>query len=61
VTDKPADMLKRYPLIFCSLCGGNKPLVLSEMKADEVNDHDALDLMCGSCSLVIATLHEKAD
>jgi len=32
---------------------------VAEMAKDDRNDHDAVDLMCSSCDLVIATLHEE--
>ena len=53
--------LEHYPLVFCPLCKRNQPVVWSEMTADDTNDHDAIDIMCGECQLVIATLHENTD
>lgn len=50
--------LARYPRIWCPLCKANTPLALDEMPANERNDHGAMDLMCGECRLVVATVHE---
>lgn len=47
----------KYPLIYCGLCEATRPMLTDEMPADDLNDHDALDLMCSECRLVIATLH----
>lgn len=52
--------LARYPRIWCSQCEGLTPLALDEMPANELNDHGAMDLMCGECRLVVATVHEAA-
>jgi uncharacterized protein YlaI len=49
--------LSKYPLIYCDLCGKTQPLVTDEMSTDRLNDHDAMDLMCGECHLIIATVH----
>ena len=52
-------LLDRYPLIYCTLCSKLYPVRVSEMVADDRNDHAAVDLMCSNCDLVVATLHEK--
>jgi uncharacterized protein YlaI len=49
--------LNQYPRIYCSNCGETKTLLVDEMRADRLNDHDAVDLMCSDCHLVVATLH----
>ena len=54
-------LLSRYPLIFCPLCRKQWPVRVAEMAADDRNDHDAVDLMCSNCDLVIATLHEDPE
>lgn len=50
--------MRDWPLIWCSNCGAETGLLIDEMEADNLNDHDAADLMCGECRLVIATLHD---
>ena len=54
-------LLSRYPLIYCSLCRRQWPVRISEMAADDRNDHAAVDLMCSNCDLVIAVLHEDPE
>ena len=46
-----------FPRVWCSNCDAPQPMVFAVMKADELNDHDAADILCGKCRLVIATLH----
>lgn len=46
-----------FPGIYCPGCHDIKPMVFDLMCASELNDHDAVDLMCGDCRLVIATIH----
>ena len=53
-------LLDRYPLIYCTLCTRLYPVRVSEMVADDLNDHGAVDLMCSNCDLIVATLHEKS-
>ena len=31
------------------------------MKANECNDRDAADILCGECKLVVATLHARSN
>ena len=59
MTKRASPEFQRYPLIYCSNCGKTRPLLTDEMPADRLNDHAAMDLMCGKCRLVIATLHEQ--
>ena len=54
-------MFEKYPLIYCPICHHNQPLRVSVLEADGPNDHEAIDLMCSVCDLVIATLHEKQE
>ena len=34
-----------------------QPMVFAPMKANDLNDHDAADILCGECRFVVATLH----
>lgn len=52
--------LGKYPRIWCNQCDALNPLAVDEMPADERNDHGAMDLMCGECRLVVATVHATA-
>jgi hypothetical protein len=48
--------------IWCDACDNVQPVLYDRMPADERNDHEATDIMCGECHLVIATLHHpRAD
>lgn len=53
--------LSKYPLIYCDVCDKTQPMVPAEMAADHLNDHAAMDLLCGECRLVIATLHARSE
>lgn len=48
---------KQPPWIWCESCGIVKPLVTDELSGPDVTGHfsGAVDLMCGTCRLVIAT------
>ena len=50
-------MIPGFPLVWCTNCNQTQPAIFDVMKADVHNDHDALDIVCGECKLVIATLH----
>lgn len=43
--------------IYCDSCSTERPLLLDRLAANDRNDHDAVDLVCGDCKLIIATLH----
>jgi hypothetical protein len=34
-------------------------MIFDVLKADEKNDHDAADIVCGHCKSIIATLHAQ--
>lgn len=53
-----AELIKKYPKIYCSTCDDARPFIADEMPADELNPRGACDLVCEVCRLVIATLHE---
>lgn len=44
-----------------SLAGGHRAVRVGEPKpdADELNPSAAMDLLCGECRFVVATLHEE--
>ena len=49
------------PLIYCEKCEQAQPYIRDFLPADELNCHDAEDIVCDVCKLVIATFHEKVD
>lgn len=49
--------IAKYPRIWCPQCETIRPLIIDEMEAGPLNDHDAADLQCGDCKFVVATLH----
>ena len=42
--------------VYCEVCG-IAPVIYAFMPGGDLNDHDATDIMCGTCRLVVATLH----
>jgi hypothetical protein len=43
--------------IYCECCGCHQPLLIEEMRSDELNGQAIWgDLLCSICKLVIATL-----
>jgi len=50
---------KAFPNVWCPNCGKVQPMVFAPMKANDLNDHDAADILCGECRFVIATLHAE--
>jgi hypothetical protein len=48
-----------YPYIWCENCDAIQPVLWDDLPADEQHDRPALDLVCGVCSLIIATLHQS--
>lgn len=49
--------ISKYPKIWCSNCRATRPLICHELERGGRNDHDAVDLVCDACKLIIATLH----
>ena len=41
------DTLERFPRVWCPTCGKTQPMIFDVLKADEKNDHDAADIVCG--------------
>lgn len=48
---------EKFQNVWCPNCETIRPLRTDEMAGGKLNDHDALDLLCGDCDFVIATLH----
>jgi len=40
----------------CTKCD-RQPMEIGVMKAGKLNEHDAADILCSVCRLVVATLH----
>jgi hypothetical protein len=52
------DLLERFPLAWCRACQRVQPTLTFEVfEADDKTDYDAVDLICGECQSIIATLH----
>ena len=49
-----------WPLAYCDRCEQAQPVRTHVMPADASTDHDAMDLRCGVCDQVIATLHQPS-
>lgn len=50
-----------WPRVWCEVCGAATPLVTDPLPPGPLNEHAALDLVCGDCGYIIATLHAAAD
>jgi hypothetical protein len=53
------ELSKAFPNVWCPNCGKVQLMVFAPMKANDLNDHDAADILCGECRFVIATLHAE--
>jgi hypothetical protein len=53
------DTFERFPLVWCDTCGKTQPMMFDVMQANDKNDHDAADIICGECKSIIATLHAR--
>ena len=42
------ELTKRFPKVWCPNCNKVQPMV-AVMKANDRNDHDAADILCGEC------------
>jgi hypothetical protein len=51
------DVLKRFPRVWCPTCDKTQSMIFDVMKANDKNDHDTGDIVCGECKSIIATLH----
>jgi hypothetical protein len=51
------DTLGRFPRVWCDTCEAIQPMLFDVIKADNENDHDAADIVCGHCKSIVATLH----
>ena len=48
---------QRRPCVYCDRCEKVRPAIYDHMEANDLNDHDCTDIVCGKCHLVLATLH----
>ena len=44
------ELIKRFPKVSCANCGKVQPMEFATMKANDRNDHDAADILCGTWS-----------
>jgi hypothetical protein len=51
------DLKERFPRVWCPTCNKTQPMIFDVMKANDKNEHDAADIVCGECKSIIATLH----
>jgi hypothetical protein len=51
------ELKRRLPKVWCPNCGTVQPMEFALMPANDRNDHDAADILCGICRFVVATLH----
>src|SRR5262249_32896334 len=50
------DVLARFSRVWCPTCNKTQPMIFDVMKANDKNEHDAVDIVCNECKSVIATL-----
>ena len=43
------DRLDHFPLIWCPTCNKVQRLIFDVLKANDKNEHDAADIVCGEC------------
>ena len=53
------ELTKAFPNVWCPNCNKVQPMEFATMKANDRNDHDAADILCGECKFVVATLHAE--
>ncbi|HZO51753.1 MAG TPA: hypothetical protein VFB63_03505 [Bryobacteraceae bacterium] len=53
------ELTKAFPNVWCPNCNKVQPMKIAVMKANDRNDHDAADILCGECKFVVATLHAE--
>ena len=51
------DLKQRFPRVWCSTCNKTQPMIFDVVEANDKNEHDAADIVCGECKSIIATLH----
>jgi ribosomal protein S27E len=51
------DLKGRFPRVWCPTCNKTQPMIFDVMEANDKNEHDAADIVCGQCKSIIATLH----
>src|SRR5262245_65742167 len=51
------DLRERFPRVWCPTCNKTQPMIFDVVKANDKNEHDAADIVCGECKSIIATLH----
>ena len=51
------DLKERFPRVWCPTCNKTQPMIFDVMKANDKNEHDVADIVCGECKSIIATLH----
>jgi hypothetical protein len=54
------DLKERFPRVWCPTCNKTQPMIFDVMKANDKNEHDAADIVCGECKSIIATLHASS-
>ena len=40
------DILEQFPFVYCNTCKKVQPMIFDVLKADNVSDHDAADIVC---------------
>ena len=54
------DIVERFPFVYCNTCKKVQPMIFDVLKAENVSDHEAADIVCDEeCKPVIATLHVR--
>ena len=53
------DIVERFPFVYCDTCKKMQPMIFDVLKANNLTDHDAADIVCDECKSVIATLHAR--
>jgi hypothetical protein len=43
------DLKERFPRVWCPTCNKTQPMIFDVMKANDKNEHDAADIVCGEC------------
>jgi ribosomal protein S27E len=51
------DLKGRFPRVWCPTCNKTQAMIFDVMEANDKNEHDAADIVCGQCKSIIATLH----
>jgi phage terminase large subunit GpA-like protein len=59
MTHATYELMKAFPNVWCPDCGKVQPMKIAIMKANDRNNHDAADILCSECRLVVTTLHAE--